>query len=43
MITLMGILGYHWGKKWVEQGLITEEEMYNIGYIGCFFAKIVGF
>lgn len=45
MITLfiIGALGKHWGKKWISQGVMTEEEMYELGYLGCFFGKIFGF
>jgi len=42
-IILIGVLGKHWGEKWIKEGLITRDDMYNLGYIGCFFAKIFGF
>lgn len=43
MIVIIAILGKRWGEKWVKQGVMTRQEMYNLGYLGCFFGKIFGF
>lgn len=42
-LTIIGLLGKHWGKKWVKQGVMTEQEMFELGYLGCFMGKIFGF
>ncbi len=38
-IIIMGVLGKHWGEKYFH---FSEEEMFNYGYLGCFFARIFG-
>lgn len=42
LIVIIGYLGHKWGKQWIKQGVITHEEFYKLGYMGCFFAKIFG-
>lgn len=39
MITLMIILGNYWAKNYFH---FTEEEIYEYGVIGIFFARIFG-
>lgn len=38
-IIILGILGKHWGEKYFH---FSEEEMFDYGYLGCFFARIFG-
>ena len=43
MITIIAILGKKFGEDWIRKGVMTEEEMLDLGYLGCFFGKIFGF
>lgn len=43
LIAIISILGKKWGEQWVKQGLMTMDDVYRLGYLGCFFGKIFGF